>query len=74
MRGEIENHVVLMPIRVKTQWEDGKLVAMIPAWQLPDDMLVTGANMKDALGKLERRMHQHWGTPSCQTTTTDRSN
>lgn len=64
MRSEVEHHVVLMPMRIQTQWDNGKLIALLPAWHLPTDLLVTGANMKDALDKLERRMHQHWGTPS----------
>lgn len=63
MRGEIENHVVMIPMRIQTQWEDGKLVAFLPAWTLPHDLLVTGENMKDALEKLERLMHKHWGHP-----------
>ncbi|TVO53821.1 hypothetical protein [Denitromonas halophila] len=63
-RSGIVEHVVLMPMRIHTQWEDGKLVAMMPGWQLPPGrFLVEGDNMEDALNKLESMMRQYWGAP-----------
>lgn len=64
-RSGVVDHVVLMPMRIKTQWEDGKLIAMMPGWQLPPGrFLVEGDNMEDALNKLEGMMRQYWGEPS----------
>lgn len=61
----VVEQVVLMPMRIKTQWEDDKLIAVMPGWQLPPaGLVVEGDNMADAMDKLERRMRQYWGEPS----------
>lgn len=64
-RTDVVEHVLLMPMRIKTQWEGDKLIAVMPAWRLPTQgLLVEGDNMADALDKLEHRMRQYWGAPS----------
>ena len=63
-RSEVVEHVVLMPMKIKTQWEGDELVAVMPAWTLPTNLLVKGRNTQDALDKLELLMRKHWGTPS----------
>jgi len=57
--------VVLMPMRVRMQWEGEKLVAVMPGWLLPDrGLLVEGRNVSEALDMLERKMRQYWAEPS----------
>lgn len=64
-RSDVVEHVVLMPMRIKTQWEGDKLVAVMPGWQLPPaGLIVEGESMVDALDKLDRRMRQYWVVPS----------
>jgi hypothetical protein len=64
VRIDVVDHVVLMPMRIKTQWEGDKLIAVMPAWRLPTGLVVEGDYMADALDKLERQMRQYWGAPS----------
>lgn len=64
-RSEVVEHVVLMPMKIKTQWEGDKLVAVMPGWELPVvGLMVEGNSMADALAKLESKMRRHWGEPS----------
>jgi hypothetical protein len=63
-RSGIIEHVVLMPMRIHTQWEGDKMVAVMPAWRLPTGLMVEGENVADALGKLEDQMRRYWGAPS----------
>lgn len=66
-RSDVVDHVVLMPMRIKTQWEgaNNKMIAVMPGWQLPPaGLIVEGESMEDALDKLEHRMRQYWGAPS----------
>jgi hypothetical protein len=63
-RSEVIEHVVLMPMKIKTQWEGDVLVAVMPAWNLPTNLIVKAKNLRDALDKLEALMRKHWGTPS----------
>ena len=60
-RSDVVKHVVLMPMRVHAQQEGDKTVLLMPAWQLPHGLLVTGVDMDDALEKLEEKMRQYWG-------------
>ena len=60
-RGPVIDHIVLMPMRVHAQREGDKTVLLMPAWQLPHDLLVYGDDMDDALEKLEEKMRQYWG-------------
>jgi hypothetical protein len=63
-RSEVIERVVLMPMKIKTQWEGDVLVAVMPAWNLPTNLIVKAKNSQDALDKLEALMRKHWGTPS----------
>jgi hypothetical protein len=63
-RSEVIEHIVLMPMKIKTQWEGDVLVAVMPAWNLPTNLIVKATNSQDALDKLEALMRKHWGTPS----------
>jgi hypothetical protein len=60
-RSEVVEHVVLMPMKVKTQWEDDEVVAVMPCWVLPHNLIVKGRNTREAIAKLEALMRQHWG-------------
>ena len=64
-RSEVVEHVVLMPMKIKTQWEGDKLVAVMPGWSLPaGGLMVEANNTADALEKLEHRMREYWGASS----------
>ena len=64
-RSEVVEHVVLMPMKIKTQWEGGKLVAVMPGWSLPaGGLMVESDRMSDALNKLDRKMREYWGASS----------
>ena len=64
-RSEVVEHIVLMPMRIKTQWEGDKLVAVMPGWSLPaGGLMVEANNTAEALAKLEGRMREYWGASS----------
>ena len=60
-RSEVVDHVVLMPMQIKMQREGGKLIAVMPGWLLPTNLIVEGSDTDDALDKLRQRMRQYWG-------------
>ena len=63
-RSAVVEHVVLMPMRIKTQWENDKLIAVMPGWTMAQGLMVEGKNMEDAMKLLENRLRQYWGAPS----------
>ena len=64
-RSEVVEHVVLMPMKIKTQWEGDKLLAVMPGWSLPaGGLMVEASNTAEALAKLEHRMREYWGASS----------
>jgi hypothetical protein len=71
-RSEVFEQVVMMPMKIKTQWEGDELVAVMPAWTLPTNLLVKGRNTKEAVSMLEALMLKHWGVPSSPTPAPDK--
>jgi hypothetical protein len=59
-RGKVVEHVVSMPMLVKTQRKGGRYVAVMHGWTLPVGMTVEGDGVEDAIEKLEEQMRQYW--------------
>ena len=60
-RSEVKNHVVMIPMAIKVQTEGGHAVALLPAWLLPVDLLVTAPTQAEAIHALQEKMRAYWG-------------
>jgi hypothetical protein len=68
-RSKVKNHVVMIPMAIKVQREGEHFVAVLPAWQLPIDNLVTSSSYTMAVEMLQERMRRHWCGPTEQPNT-----
>ena len=61
MRDKPSERVVLIPMMVKFQREnDNEVVAVLPAWRLPLNLIATGKTETEALNKLDAMMREYW--------------
>jgi len=60
-RSEVRERVVLMPMAIGTQYDNGKVVAVLPGWFLQANTIVTAETEDDAISALQERMRRHWG-------------
>lgn len=65
-RSEVRERVVLMPMAIRTQDDNGKVVAVLPGWFLPANTVVTAESEDAAIQRLQEHMWRHWGIDPTQ--------
>lgn len=70
-RSEVRERVVLMPMAIRTQDDNGEVVAVLPGWFLPANTIVTAETEDAAIKALQERMWRHWGVEPTQQPNTE---
>jgi len=60
-RSAVQDLVVMIPMAIKVQTEGDHVVALLPAWLLPVDLLVTAPTEAEAIHALREKMRSYWG-------------
>ena len=58
-RGPIVHHVVMIPMRICTQTDGDKTLAILPAWALKQK-IACGIDQESAIDSLHQRMAEYW--------------
>ena len=65
-RSAVVDGVVLMPMKIKMQWDGDKLIVVMPGWQLPatGTILAEGDSVAEATEALREKMREYWNRSS----------
>ena len=59
-RGPVVHHIVMIPMKICTQIEGDKTLAVMPAWVLPNGLIESGIDQASAIESLHQRMAEYW--------------
>lgn len=59
-RGDVVEYVTPMPMQIKLQREGNRVVAMLPAYNLPMGMMAKADSMDDAIEALRVKVRKCW--------------
>jgi hypothetical protein len=59
-KGPVIYRVLLVPMKICTQTEGERTVAIMPAWTLPKETIADGLDIDDAVSNLREKMAIYW--------------
>ena len=59
-RWPVVHHIVLIPMKICTQIEGDKTLAVMPAWALPNGLIESWTDQASAIKSLREKMAIYW--------------